>query len=413
MRNFLHRVADILDGKPAVRRRNERGQSVVEMALFTPILIIMVVGMVEIGWYANNYINLLEAAKVGARRGPFLNAENAPQNWPPAAWITHPANDLTWPPIVDLGFTLTDADPGYFNHPRIVTRDCETQEENFGFFNIVACTVLDSLEPLEIRENGKDDIVVSVFALHRVAVGDGVADDIDIDTWTPASATDYDDGIQMVVVGRYPVEANECVSAGGNQLERDPFDYIENGVVDWDPAVPIPGSGGLTTPLVFELSPLTTTGEPAIIPGTGAQTGYIDTGEERARGFLWTGQRVVQPPDMIDEDTGNPAGFTCYGSAWSSTEVQELMNLPGFLLDPDDADETTFLTNQALVLVEVYWEHTLLLEGFPLLSGRFSPVYFMLGGDDPNSVADVIYVWSAFPVPAAEPSIQYTIATAP
>src|SRR5215468_6917447 len=82
MRRLLRKILQILDGSPAeYGRQRERGQSLIELAFVTPILIIMIAGIVEIGWYANNYIGLLEAAKVGARRGPFLNGDNAPQNF--------------------------------------------------------------------------------------------------------------------------------------------------------------------------------------------------------------------------------------------------------------------------------------------------------------------------------------------
>src|SRR3990172_3944725 len=51
------------------RRVSERGQSLVEIALFLPIFLILIVGVVEIGYYMNHYINLLDATREAARYG--------------------------------------------------------------------------------------------------------------------------------------------------------------------------------------------------------------------------------------------------------------------------------------------------------------------------------------------------------
>lgn len=56
-----------------------------------------------------------------------------------------------------------------------------------------------------------------------------------------------------------------------------------------------------------------------------------------------------------------------------------------------------FYPNQGLVLVEIFWEHDLLLD----LPG-FSPVFNIIGGD-----STVINVWSAFPVASMSPRINF------
>jgi len=47
--------------------RSERGQSLTEITLFVPILLLMIVGFVEIGVYINAYINTVDATRAAAR----------------------------------------------------------------------------------------------------------------------------------------------------------------------------------------------------------------------------------------------------------------------------------------------------------------------------------------------------------
>ena len=60
---------------PATRRR-QRGQSIVEMAFVAPILLIMFIGVVEVGWALRNYVVLQNATREAARfaaRGRYLD----------------------------------------------------------------------------------------------------------------------------------------------------------------------------------------------------------------------------------------------------------------------------------------------------------------------------------------------------
>jgi hypothetical protein len=85
------------------------------------------------------------------------------------------------------------------------------------------------------------------------------------------------------------------------------------------------------------------------------------------------------------------------------------VNLPQFIPDGSSDEETrkAYFPSLGIAIVEIYWEHTLLLESFPLLSSEWSPVYQAMGGDDPNSTADVVYAWAAFPAPSAEPRLAF------
>jgi Flp pilus assembly protein TadG len=48
--------------------RNERGQTAVEFALVAPILIVLVLGIIQIGVAFHDYVTLTDAARAGARK---------------------------------------------------------------------------------------------------------------------------------------------------------------------------------------------------------------------------------------------------------------------------------------------------------------------------------------------------------
>jgi hypothetical protein len=393
MRKFLKRIIDILDGVPAARPDRSRGQSLVEMTVITPLLLIMFVGMVEIGWFAQNYLNLVEAAKVGARRAPFLNGVYSPQQWNEAA---------SQPPIPELGFSLAPGDVGYNEDPRVTYRGiagigpqtCESiLPDEYGFFNTIACTVVDAMDPLRIKlGNRKDDIVVSGFSIQRVKIGPPGANDNDIDPAAKGSVTPYENGSQVIVVGRWPATANECYLWG----ERDPFDWITDADVNWENVENPAGAQYPDIRINYELGVWD-----ELAGGTGDYIGWLDSGIEKVVGFSWTGQRQIED--------ANRERIDCWGSQWTMGRVQQLVNLPRFIPEgsPDEEDRKQYFPSLGLAIVEIYWEHTLLLESFPLLSSRWSPIYQAMGGDDPDSTADVVFAWAAFPAPSAEPRLVF------
>jgi len=48
--------------------RSERGQALVEFAFVLPMLAGLLLGIIQVGMLLNNYINLTDAARVGARK---------------------------------------------------------------------------------------------------------------------------------------------------------------------------------------------------------------------------------------------------------------------------------------------------------------------------------------------------------
>jgi hypothetical protein len=388
MRRLLRKTLEILDGVPVVRDEKHAGQSVVEMVIILPILLILILGLIEVGWFAQNYLNLIEAAKVGARRGPFLTSENSPLLWDEGEAATGPRS---WAPYLPGALGIT-SNPNFEDDRRWISRGLDPisgcgaiPEEEFGFYNIISCTVREALDPLTIRNNGFDDIVISAFAVQRVRVGT----DINPNANPFNSTVVYPAGTQVVVAGRYPIPANECAFTGAppTVTERDPFDWIANGKLDWD-LVTNP-NGGSDVALLYELG--------QFIESTSSVVGYADAIDERQRGWMLLGQREIQ------DANGDPTG--CFGSAWSVNRVEQELNINTFLLSED---ERKFLPSQGLVLVEIYWRHEMLFDTMP-----YSPLVELWAGDpaDPEDTRGVIQVWAFFPAPSAEPNIQFSIPT--
>lgn len=533
MRKLLPTILRILDGTPQTRRQQprERGQSLVELALITPLLVIMVVGIVEVGWYANHFLILLEVTRVGARAGTVLTGDLSPEAWSNQA-STHPivyeldsqfaSNDWPAPPsnyTVDV--SLYEPDDTYNlvdNAQAYGYRDCDNIANASGFYNFIACTMIESLAPLTMkgrqadstdyvvkvirdRAGGAgqiipvpDDIVISAFSL-QILNNDDPANwttqpeiyrhTYDMDAYVGVDASGeirlvadatgldplFDPGHQLVVVGRYPTNANECnvwftpdtpednqspflmrvvddpgladetiivPVRGGTQdvylryprgtyefehdIYTDPFDWF----ADSDP-IKTPGRA-------FELptSIVLSNGQPVPIELFG-----WDYGPEMQRGFVWTGQHILQRErELMD---GTIQQLTCLGSEWDDERVVQLLSLTRFL-DPGLEDESdaicappdgpgpgpacddlkaaaqarnqdrleiadeqrSYMPSQGLVLVEMYWDHTLLLN-FPFMY----PIVTIFGGGAQNIV---ISVWAAFPAPTVEPNIVFGLA---
>jgi len=398
MGRLVQFILRILDGTPQSKpQKRELGQSLVEMALVTPILAVLIGGIIEIGWFANHVLILQEVARVGARSGTVLSGDFDPGNW---------NNDASIHQDVWTDISAYNVGAGVVPNESLNYRDCDVAADFPGFYNFVACLMLDSMDPLIfVPDNGVDDIVISTFSLMAINNGDYTTVDIDENPNLRRRTHDFDslytNGVSMVVVGRYPVDANECteLSSGGPRTNvRDPFNYIP------EPPHPAATNGGLQTDGTdpdFPTRQFFVSGGSRIYV---EQEGN-DSAAEYQRGFVWFAQHLVE--DAPDDDT------YCYGSEWSIDEVAELLNVPSFLdvncaADPAPfastaecnaakTDRREFLPSQGLTLVEIFWEHDMLLD-FPFLN----PI--ILGSDDGRST---ISTWSAFPLPSTEPNLFY------
>lgn len=302
MKNPLNLVVAILDRAPA----KTKGQSLVELSLTLPILLLMLLGMFEIGWLANNYLTLVDVTREAGRFG----ATNDPTVWNDANTYLYQRMDCdsepgTFSKIQGDGITTYPGPslPGY----------SEGVEGNIGFFDGVACTVVVSMQPLEFKDD-RDDIVVSVFTY--IVDGSG----------------------NPIITGRFPGNSNECA---GETPARDPF-------------------------------------APPFLPAGDQDPGRRDPGVENQRGYLFRG-------NYVDPDTG------CRGSKFGMAEMTDILSRTTIFDDgsPLTTPEREQIPNNAVVLVEIMWEHEQLL-GLPLISWLGNPAE--------------LHVWSFFPVSAAEPT---------
>lgn len=393
MRRVLLKIIHILDGTPAVYGKRQRGQSVVELALVTPILIFMFAGLVEIGWFANNYLNLLDVTRAGARRATTFTDLYSPLQWdnqntlvPNALLATqyHTTQDVN-------SQNGTDATRGLRRQFDATTGQCVNSEAmtGQGFYNNVVCIMLRSMPPLVLRDNEQDDIIVSGFGLVRVdpTRNSSAVPSPDIPWLGPNRPLRNTDGTpsdlpQVVVAGRYPTNANECdvgLNVGGLPIiqarePRDPFDFNENNKIDRLPLAVGETLGA--NEVVNEYAEVR-------VPHFGYGYDPIGTNVQDAEkqvGFSWFGNREIP-------QTG------CIGSEWRMRDIENLLNLPGYNLT--DAETRRLLPGQGVVLVEMFWQHQLLLN-LPVFT------YLLQLGNDP-----VINVWSAFPLPSVEPYIAF------
>ncbi len=393
MPKVLRKILEILDGTPAVygEQKGWRGQSVVELSLVTPLLIVLLMGLAEIGWFANNFLILLEVTRVGARYGTTQTGEFSPLAW---------NNDASRSPYTGFG----DYPANIGSHPVTDYRTCglireDSNLELRGFYNLIACTMSQQLDPLVLdNTNGVDDIVISAFSLQAVNPlalpnqrfyknDSTLAAQIPRTQITNSLDLVMADKNQMIVVGRYPTNANECTEDMNGDLiawERDPFDYFQDSFRNFQPI-------NISDPLNDEDNrnyvELEGYDAPSYRP-------FVSTGptqpvpmRERQRGWVYYNQHGIG-------NTINPVGGAkhCFGSEWTIKEVEQLMNVPTFSLLTDQAQR---LPSQGIVLVEIFWQHELLLKN-PV----FNPVWTILG--DNTNVA----VWAAFPLPATEPRIK-------
>ena len=73
---------------------NERGQTMTELALVLPILVVLVLAIAQFGIAFNNYVTLTDAARAGARVGAVSRQSTNPANACVAA-VRNAAGTLT------------------------------------------------------------------------------------------------------------------------------------------------------------------------------------------------------------------------------------------------------------------------------------------------------------------------------
>lgn len=387
MRKVFRKILEILDDTPAVYGKRQRGQSVLELALVSPLLVILLAGLAEIGWFAQNYLTIMEVTRVGARTGTVQSGNTHPLYW------EDPDNGLfNLGSIPPEPIDWVNPAPGGFLWWWVHYRSCNAASPDFqvGFYNFLGCIMIRSMNPLEFHgdEPGEatnpdtsqaypDDIIISAFAVRAfdnpASLAAGVRNRIQWPLANPAIVlpgnTPSASQPQVVVVGRFPSNANEC------QGDRDPFDYITGGE-DVDEVTTYTDPSGTYYLEMYRED------------DDGSIVAYGDTSTlENQRGFVWIGQHMGDP------------GRGCKGSDWSTEDVERLINLQGFEMD---AGERTYVPSQGIILVEMHWHHESLTQ-FIGLAPVLSPVLAIMGEET------TISVWAAFPLPTVEPRLDLPI----
>ncbi len=96
--------------KKLLKKRRESGQSVVEFALTLPLLLLLICGMIELGWLASNRLVLDNITREGVRAG--IVATSASTN---TADVVARINAMKPDYMTsDLGITVTYSDASNF-----------------------------------------------------------------------------------------------------------------------------------------------------------------------------------------------------------------------------------------------------------------------------------------------------------
>jgi hypothetical protein len=162
------------------RRFNERGQSLVELTLFVPILIFMLIGLIEIGALAGSYIDSLDASRASAR---YVSPQDPSTGQPMARcrpfgsnitgkWIStfttnceidgreYPAKAAE---VKSWGMT---GDQGIY-------RTCQSYRD-VNFFYVAGCMALLNLPEGYIQPaNDYDDVIVTIVPIANGIVAAG------------------------------------------------------------------------------------------------------------------------------------------------------------------------------------------------------------------------------------------------
>ncbi len=137
---------------PLRPRQPRRGQSFVELAIMMPVLLLMVAGVVEVVFVFNDFLQMLDAVRTGAR----FSSDNNP-------------------------FPTSFSNPGAYD----TIHDCtgsNTGNATQNFFRSAACSTLLGLDPITLTQGtvsrsivggkcvnpspAQDDIVITVFGTH-------------------------------------------------------------------------------------------------------------------------------------------------------------------------------------------------------------------------------------------------------
>jgi hypothetical protein len=413
MRHTLRKIVNVLDGQPT----GARGQSLVELAITAPLLILMILSMVEVGFVANDYLILMDVVRGAARVAVNLD----PTAWSDADTRNQQRLDCDGiyknpdpaDPIVDKRFLLksigeTEDDrreiprarglPDFGPNEDLWGYGIGQEQASYGFFDNIVCQVTKSMSPLVFNDysrtspnieegdppnpDARDDIVVSAISYTKVDYTKPLQP-----YFSPGLNYGSDPGSRdntwVTVTGRWPLANRYCAKEIGGIVYgdmRDPFDWERrdynlawsNGHQGNDPNEWVPKYWYYDSSLMAMKERITSsTGTTGILSVYDDVTGSHPEDNQRIRGFIFTGTQKSTGPDE------------CYGSRFTVQDIENRLNL-----DPAWNPKTP---NSGLVLVEVFWQY------HPLVLG---PIFEGFTGSKVND--PILWVWGFFPVPAVE-----------
>ncbi len=91
--------------KPRIRFRAQRGQAMVEFAIVAPILLLILMGIMQLGVVYNNWVTLTDAARAGARKAAVCRTGCTPDAT--TATVTAVKNSAADLNMASLGVTVT------------------------------------------------------------------------------------------------------------------------------------------------------------------------------------------------------------------------------------------------------------------------------------------------------------------
>ena len=127
---------------------SKKGQSLVEMAIITPILLIMFIGVIEVGWAVRNFVVVQNATREAARfaaRGPYLDfSEIDPTQIGYPSVVTHELDSIARQLPLDVN---SDSPTGTIivSHVQVDTGKCELEGSDACVEDLDQCPTDDDL----------------------------------------------------------------------------------------------------------------------------------------------------------------------------------------------------------------------------------------------------------------------------
>jgi hypothetical protein len=204
MKKALRKIIGLFQTSPdgKSRARKSKGQSLVEIAIAFPVIIMLLSGLVEFGFMLNYYLSLVDATREAART--FSNFD----------------------PFED-GAKLGDCTCSLANCPNEALEDRNDADcDRNSFYQGAAGMTLDSLQPRDMDQNGVIDDTERARDSSRKVILNSATDDVVISVFSVGSAGGG-------FVWRFP--ENGDYHWFNNQTTRLPTDEIESRLVSGAP----------------------------------------------------------------------------------------------------------------------------------------------------------------------------------